>query len=74
MFYVYVIRNQDGRLYIGQTNDLERRLEQHQLGLGGWTRLRGPWTLVQTEEFETRGEAMKRERQLKSGRDRKGVG
>jgi putative endonuclease len=68
MFSDYVIENPQGRLYIGHTNDIVSRLEEHQLGFGGWTRSKGAWTLVQTEVFVTRAEAMRRERQLKSGR------
>ncbi|MCO5200339.1 MAG: GIY-YIG nuclease family protein [Chloroflexi bacterium] len=69
-FTVYVLRNAEGRLYIGQTSDLRRRLNEHASGASGWTSGagRGPWQLVQAEEFETRAEAMARERQLKSGR------
>lgn len=68
-FTVYVLRNGAGALYIGQTADLERRLAEHVSGAGGWTggRDRGPWELVHTEEFETRAEAVARERALKRG-------
>ena len=67
-FTVYVLRNLEGRLYIGHTHDLEQRLAQHQSGTGNWTKRRGPWTPVYTETFATRAEAMRRERALKSGR------
>ncbi|MCL4239887.1 MAG: GIY-YIG nuclease family protein [Dehalococcoidia bacterium] len=69
-FTVYVLRNVQGRLYIGQTSDLPRRLTEHASGESRWTSGsgRGPWELVRAEEFETRAEAMARERQLKSGR------
>ncbi|MFC1978130.1 GIY-YIG nuclease family protein [Chloroflexota bacterium] len=67
-YFVYVLRNLDGRLYIGFTTDLERRLAQHQEGEGGWTQERGPWELVHHERFDNRAEAMKRERNLKRGR------
>jgi putative endonuclease len=68
MFSVYVLRNPAGRLYVGQTSDLARRLEQHVNGESRWTRTYGPWTLVHKEEFASRAEAMAREKQLKSGR------
>ena len=68
MYHVYVLRNHEGRLYIGQTEDMERRLEQHRTGESRWTRSRGPWQLVLNESFATRSEAMKREKALKSGR------
>ena len=71
MFYVYVLRSDStGRLYIGQTKNLANRISDHNSGLARYTRSRGPWTLVHTEEYETRGEAMTRERQLKGGQGR----
>ena len=68
MYSVYVLRIQDGRLYIGFTTDLPRRVLQHQDDEGGWTRGKGPWELVHQEEFVDRAEAMGREKALKSGR------
>jgi putative endonuclease len=67
-FTVYVLRNREGRLYIGHTEDLARRLAEHEAGQSRWTRGRGPWTLVYRETAGTRAEAMARERTLKSGR------
>ena len=67
-FTVYVLRNLEGRLYIGHTHDLEQRLAQHQSGAARWTKRRGPWTPVYKETFATLAEAMRRERALKSGR------
>ena len=68
---MYVLRNPEGRLYVGFTTDLDRRLHQHQEGEGGWTRGRGPWELVHYETFTERSEAMQRERNLKRGRTNK---
>jgi predicted GIY-YIG superfamily endonuclease len=68
VFYVYVLRNDNGRFYVGQTEDLERRLGEHDAGLTFSTRNKGPWRLVHYEEVSSRAEAMARERQLKSGR------
>jgi putative endonuclease len=67
-FTVYVLRNSEGRLYIGQTSTLSERLGQHESGEARWTATRGPWELVCSEEFVTRAEAMRRERALKTGR------
>ena len=67
-YSVYVLRNSQGRLYVGFTTDLERRVRQHKEGEGGWTRSRGPWELVHFESFATRAEAMQRERNLKRGK------
>jgi putative endonuclease len=68
IFFVYVLKNSDGRLYIGFTTDLERRVSQHQEDKGGWTKGRGPWKLVHHETFTERKEALNRERNLKRGK------
>ena len=68
MYFVYVLRNTEGRLYIGFTSDLEKRVHQHQEGEAGWTRGRGPWSLVHHETYIDRSEALRRERNLKRGR------
>ena len=69
-FHAYVLQNPQGRLYIGSTGDLQKRLESHASGMSRWTGTRGPWQLVYSEEFQTRSEAMQRERQLKGGKGR----
>jgi len=65
-FFLYILRCGDGSLYVGQTNDLDRRLAQHRSGdPQGFTSLRHPLKLVHVEEFPTRREAFERERQIK---------
>jgi predicted GIY-YIG superfamily endonuclease len=71
MFYVYVLQNPQGRLYIGHTEDLDRRIRQHNSPegkehLGKYTHKNGPWTLLGFEPLPTRSEAVCREKQLKS--------
>ncbi len=68
MFYVYVLRNLEGRLYIGSTQDLDGRVTRHKSGGVRWTSQHGPWELAYSEAFETRAEAVRRERVLKTGR------
>jgi|WetSurMetagenome_2_1015567.scaffolds.fasta_scaffold179957_2 putative endonuclease len=71
MFSVYVLCSlSTGRHYVGQSEDLARRLFEHQHDLARYTRGKGPWELVYSEEFSTRAEAMNRERFLKSGQGR----
>jgi putative endonuclease len=66
MHYVYVVECSDGTLYTGYTTDVERRVEEHNAGEGAkYTRGRTPVTVVHTEEFEERGEAMSREATIK---------
>lgn len=65
-WYVYILRCRDGTLYTGITDDLARRLGQHNTGKGAkYTRGRGPVTLMYHEELPTKGEALKREHQIK---------
>ncbi len=70
MFTVYVIKSKSGLIYIGQTNDLKRRLQQHQKGQSKYTKRDTGWRLVHSEIYESRAEAMKREKWLKSSAGR----
>ena len=63
--YLYILLCADGSFYTGSTNDLERRLEEHQNGEGAnHTRKRLPVELVYTEEYDRIDEAYYRERQI----------
>ena len=65
MFKVYILQCSDGTLYCGQTNDLKRRLSQHDEGKGSrYTRARLPVELVFSETQTDRAQAMRREREL----------
>jgi putative endonuclease len=70
MYYVYILRSQKiGRLYVGHTNNLERRFAEHNSGNGGkYTSRNRPWLLVYSEAQPDRLSAMKRERYLKSAK------
>ena len=76
-YYVYVLVNPAGRFYIGQTQDLERRLREHNDPEDRTTfytkRVPGPWRLVHSECYPTRSAAMRREKQLKGGRGREWI-
>lgn len=62
MYSVYILFSErDGRLYVGQTINLEARFKRHQNGLVLATKHRRPLSLIHSEKFATRGEAMKRE-------------
>ena len=63
---VYVLRCRDRSLYVGVTNDLERRLKRHGAGTGAkYTRSRGPLTLQVCRVAGSRSEALKYEYALK---------
>jgi predicted GIY-YIG superfamily endonuclease len=65
-FHTYILRCADGSYYVGHSDDLERRLAEHQAGaLGGYTFRRRPVELVWAQDFQTRDQAFATERQLK---------
>ena len=71
MFYVYVLRSlKDGRLYKGLTQDVTKRLKQHNQGENRSTKGFVPWELVFTKKFNSRPEARTYEKYLKSGSGR----
>jgi len=70
MYTVYVIQNLQGKIYIGQTDDLIVRLKKHNNNQNRYTKNKGPWQLVYTEEYPTRSQAMIREKELKTGKGR----
>jgi len=73
MFYVYVIYNRISHtIYIGQTADIQKRVESHNRKFGNHftARFEGEWILIYNESLPTRSEAIKREKQLKSSRGR----
>ncbi|MDD2731052.1 MAG: GIY-YIG nuclease family protein [Candidatus Portnoybacteria bacterium] len=66
MFYVYVLKSEkDGKLYIGYTNDLRRRVVEHNSGAGKTTNPRKPFALVYYEAYLSQKDAKYRENQLK---------
>jgi len=70
-FIVYVLYSRNfKRTYVGQTNNLEQRLERHNKGMVKSTRLFQPWDVAYHEQYRSRAEAMKREKWLKSGSGR----
>jgi len=77
-YWVYILRNDiTGKLYKGQTSDLKSRLDRHNTHESGSMRYtyrqKGQWRLIYSEEYSTRGEAMKREKFLKTGQGREWI-
>ena len=67
-FVVYVLLSEkDQRFYIGQTGDLQKRLERHRKGYVKSTRNRRPLILLYQQTFSSRSEAMRQEKYFKSG-------
>ena len=72
MFYIYVLKsNTHNTRYVGSCADIRYRLSEHNSGKVRYTKGRKPWTLIYSEVFNSRSEAVKREKYLKSGQGRK---
>jgi putative endonuclease len=71
-FHVYVLHTiRSNKSYVGFTADLQQRLKSHNgLATKGWTIKFRPWGLVHVEVFQTKAEALKREKELKSARQK----
>jgi putative endonuclease len=68
MYFVYAIQNQkDGRIYVGLTSDVEKRLIEHNKGKTKSTKFYIPRKIIYFEECNTRIEARNREKYWKSG-------
>jgi putative endonuclease len=66
MYYVYILRCSDDSFYVGSTEHLQARVHAHNSGRGAtYTFKRRPVRLMYAEAFETKTQAIKRERQLK---------
>ena len=73
MFTVYIIQSEEGYVYVGQTNDMDRRLREHNSGHSCWTKRGNNWVLLYQENYETRVGAVRRERYFKTGIGRKWI-
>jgi len=66
MWYVYILSTIAGKYYTGFTDNIDRRLKEHQSGKGGhYTKYDRPQEILYYEEFKTKDQAEKRERQIK---------
>jgi putative endonuclease len=67
-YFIYVIKSKEGFIYKGMTDNLHRRLVEHNnKTLSFWTKRGTNWELIYKEEFDNKTEALKRERWLKTG-------
>ena len=66
MWYVYMLKCQDGAIYTGVTDDIARRFKEHEQGKGGhYTNYNRPREILYKEPFEDRLDAEQREQQIK---------
>jgi putative endonuclease len=71
MFYSYVLKSlKNNRFYYGCTNNIDRRLLEHNSGRSKYTKYNRPFELAYFEKFITLKEARERERFFKSGQGR----
>ena len=67
MNYTYILECKDGSYYTGWTNNLEKRLKDHNDGKGAkYTKAKRPVVLAYYEMFETKEDAMRREYAIKN--------
>lgn len=65
-YYVYILQSlKDSKYYIGSTSDVGARLSFHNAGLQRSTKYRIPFKLILSEEYDSREEALRREKQIK---------
>ena len=71
-FYCYILySDKTDKYYVGQTEDIQNRLTQHNSGRNKSTKSGLPWVVKYTEEFLTKAEAAKREIEIKNKKSRK---
>lgn len=67
MWFVYILLCEDNSFYTGYSNDPQKRFEKHKNGKGArYTKSHKPLKIVFSEEFSTKTEALKKEREIKS--------
>ena len=70
--YVYILKSlKNGKFYLGSTNNLDRRIFEHNLGKNKYTRLTKPFELIFSQKFKTLTLARKIEYKLKSYKSKK---
>ena len=71
IYIVYVLYSPKfNRIYIGQTFNIDQRLHDHKKGYSKATSFTDDWEVIYSEEYSSRSEAFKRERQLKTAKGR----
>jgi putative endonuclease len=74
MYSVYIIYSQKlDKYYIGYSTNVEDRLKKHNSISKGFTNLGKPWILMYSEQYESKKEAMTREKQLKNWKNRERI-
>jgi len=73
-YYVYILKSQKyERFYIGSTSDIGKRIEFHNSSRARYTKRYQPWVLRHIEEYSSRGESARREKELKRVKNTKRI-
>jgi len=67
MYYVYILKLKNNKLYVGRTSDLRRRIAQHKHGEAQYTSKYLPLKLIYYEAYTSKADAIARESFLKTG-------
>ena len=71
MYFVYILKSlKNNDIYIGSTENVIKRFNLHNKGKVKSTKAYRPWQLLNKEEFNSRSDAVKRERFLKTGQQK----
>jgi len=74
-YYVYILKSEKvDKTYVGMTNDIERRLKEHNSGKSIYTKKYIPWKLIYKEELRDRNKAREKEKYIKSASGRRKIG
>ena len=65
-YYVYMLENKEKDIYVGCTNDLRKRLQQHNRKENTSTKFGAPWNVIHYEAYRNIDDAKRRERYLKT--------
>jgi len=73
-YKVYILYSAEmDRYYVGYASNIEDRMQKHLSNHNGYTSKAKDWVIVYKENFDTKAEAYKRERQIKSWKSRKKI-
>lgn len=66
MYYIYIIKSEKtGKIYIGLTNNLKKRIKKHNQKQSFSTKFKTPWQIIYYEAYQSEKDAKLRERGLK---------
>ena len=73
MFYVYLLESHNGCHYVGSTNDLKRRIHEHNSKQNIATKANAPWVVIFYEAYVHKADSLRREKYLKTTQGRQAL-